>query len=580
MSGRIRFSLAARLGVLLAMVGVLAAGVTAFYAFQASRSLLVQAAKNELLNSTYVLARRIRLQREEISRTLQVLATHPATLATLQQPASPQQHQLGELFRRVLQANPGYFQLRLIAAADYGIERVRVDRNTDSLSPDGLTTVSGDELQEKGHFPYVFDALKAPPGTTYLSRIVINHERGAHAGQDQPTAILAMPVADAQGVALGVVVVNVDLNGLLSQLTADLPKEFEVFLTNQSGDFLIHPDPARAFGFDKGRRVLVQDEFPETADLVAGKVDKVLIQARDGRYAKNPMVVAFLGRKFKVTANESGVILGVAQPLAAVLEQSDKLGVAMLQIMVALCLGCVLLAALLARYIVRPIDAMSRGVQRFASGGEALELPLGRHDELGVLARSIDQMQRQITHQFAALQVSREELEHLARHDMLTGLPNRRLFHDRLDHALARARRSGKNLALLFVDLDRFKEINDQIGHDAGDAVLKAVATRLAATTREADTVARLGGDEFVVLLDDPSSQEQVAAIAQKLLDGLKPEIPFESHTLHAVASIGISQYPQDGETAAEILANADRAMYQAKAAGRNCYRFFSRAAP
>jgi diguanylate cyclase (GGDEF)-like protein len=205
---------------------------------------------------------------------------------------------------------------------------------------------------------------------------------------------------------------------------------------------------------------------------------------------------------------------------------------------------------------------------------------LDRHDELGVLARSIDQMQRQITHQFAALQVSREELEHLARHDMLTGLPNRRLFHDRLDHALARARRSGKNLALLFVDLDRFKEINDQIGHDAGDAVLKAVATRLAATTREADTVARLGGDEFVVLLDDPSSQEQVAAIAQKLLDGLKPEIPFESHTLHAVASIGISQYPQDGETATEMLANADRAMYQAKAAGRNCYRFFSQAAP
>jgi diguanylate cyclase (GGDEF)-like protein len=305
----------------------------------------------------------------------------------------------------------------------------------------------------------------------------------------------------------------------------------------------------------------------------------VLIEVRDGRYAQAPAVVAFLGRKVDVKSNEESFIVGVAQPLATVLRQSDQLGVTMLQIVAALCLVCILLAVLLARFIARPINAMSVGLQHFANGGQVVDLPIDRHDEFGMLARSFDQMQRQITLQFAELQESRQEFEHLARHDMLTGLPNRRLFQDRLDHALARARRSGKKLALLFIDLDRFKEINDQIGHDAGDAVLKAVATRLAATTREADTVARLGGDEFVVLLDDPSSHDQVASIAQKLLDGLKPEIQFQSHVLHAVASIGISQYPQDGETATEILANADRAMYQAKAAGRNCYRFFSQAA-
>jgi diguanylate cyclase (GGDEF)-like protein len=574
MSGAIRFGIAARLGILLAVVGLTAAGVTGFYAYQASRALLVQAAKNDLLNSTQVLARRISLTREEITRSLTVLASHPAAIATLQNPESKQQDQVATVFRQLMHANPGYFQIRLISAADHGLERVRVDRDGG-----GLIDVTGDDLQEKNHFPYVYDTLRLPAGATYLSRININHERGAHAGLGRPAVILAMPVVDAQGVALGVVVVNVDLEGFFTQLAAEMPKEAELFFSNQSGDFLIHPDPTRTFGFDKGRRMLVQDEFAETAELVAGKVDRVLIEVRDGRYAKAPVVVAFLGRKVGVAGNNESFIVGVSQPLAGVLQQSEKLGVTMLQIVTALCLVCILLAMLLARFIARPINVMSTGLQHFANGGQVVGLPIDRHDEFGMLARSFDQMQRQINLQFSELQESRQEFEHLARHDMLTGLPNRRLFQDRLDHALARARRSGKKLALLFIDLDRFKEINDKVGHDAGDAVLKAVATRLATSTREADTVARLGGDEFVVLLDDPSSHDQVASIAQKLLDGLKPEIPFESHALHAVASIGISQYPQDGETATELLANADRAMYQAKAAGRNCYRFFSQAA-
>jgi diguanylate cyclase (GGDEF)-like protein len=575
MSGPIRFGIAARLGILLAVVGLLTAGVTGFYAYEASRALLVQAAKKELLHSTQMLARRISLKREDITRTLTVLATHPAAIATLQKPQAAQHDQLATVFRGVMQANPGFFQLRLISANDHGLERVRVDRDGA-----GLMDITGDDLQEKSHFPYVFDTLKLPAGATYLSRIEINHEHGAHAGLGQPTVILAMTVVSAQGQTLGVIVVNVDLDGFFAQLAAEMPKEYELFMVNQRGDFLIHPDPTRTFGFDKGRRILVQDEFAETADLVAGKVDRVLAEVRDGRYAQAPAVVAFLGRKIGVKSNEESFIVGVAQPLAAVLRQSDQLGVTMLQIVAALCLVCILLAVLLARFIARPINAMSVGLQHFTNGGQVVNLPIDRHDEVGMLARSFDQMQRQINLQFTELQESRQEFEHLARHDMLTGLPNRRLFQDRLDHALARARRSGKKLALLFIDLDRFKEINDKVGHDAGDAVLKAVATRLAAATREADTVARLGGDEFVVLLDDPSSPDQIAAIAQKLLDGLKPEIQFQSHMLHAVASIGISQYPQDGETATEILANADRAMYQAKAAGRNCYRFFSQAAP
>lgn len=568
-----RFGLALRLGLLLAVVAVLTAGVTGFYAYQASRDLLVQSAKNELLTSTVVLSRRIVTTRQEISRNLQMLANHPATAHVLEKPDPALANQLATLFDVMLEANSSYFQIRLISAGDGGLEQVRIDRDGERR-----LRITGDDLQEKGHFPYVFDSLKLRAGTTYMSRIEINHEHGAHSGEGQPTVTLATPVINARGRTLGVVVINIDLNGFFALLGSDLPKDFEIFFANKDGDYLVHPDPAKTFGFDKGRRILMQDEFPGTRDLVDGRLSHVMVEARDGRYANAPVVAAFIGRKTQTKSDESGVFLGLAQPLEAVLEQADRLGVVTLQIVTGLSLICILLAALVARAVTRPINAISAAVRELSNQDHFAKLPLHRSDEIGELARGIHQMQGQINRQMTELQQHQQELEHLSQHDMLTGLPNRRMFQDRLEHALARARRGGESVALLFIDLDNFKEINDSLGHDAGDAVLKVVATRLATVTREVDTVARLGGDEFIVLLDKPAHQEHIAGIAQKLLDRLREDIPFHEHTLRVGASIGISQYPVDGDTATAILATADRAMYAAKAAGRNGYRFASTA--
>lgn len=566
-----RFGLAFRLGLLLALVGVLAAGVTGFYAYQASRALLVQSAKNELLTSTVVLSRRIVTYRQEISRNLQVLATHPITAQVLEKPDPALANQIATLFDVMLEANSNYFQIRLISADEGGIERVRIDR-------DGKRRlrITGDDLQEKGHYPYVFDSLKLPAGVTYMSRFEINHEHGAHSGEGQPTVILATPVVTTRGRTLGVVVINIDLNGFFALLGSDLPKGFEIFFANNDGDYLVHPDSAKTFGFDKGRHILMQDEFPATRDLVDGPLNHVMVEAHDGRYANAPVVATFIGRKTQIKSDESGVFLGLAQPLEAVLEQADQLGVVTLQIVTGLSFVCILLAAVVARAVTRPINAMSAAVRKFSDQGYFDNLPLQRGDEIGELARGFHQMQNQITRQMTELQQHQQELEHLSQHDMLTGLPNRRMFQDRLEHALARARRSGESVALLFIDLDNFKEINDSLGHDAGDAVLKVVALRLETETREVDTVARLGGDEFIVLLDNPAHQEHIAGIAQKLLDRLRADIPFQEHALRVGASIGISQYPADGDTATAILATADRAMYAAKAAGRNGFCFAS----
>jgi diguanylate cyclase (GGDEF)-like protein len=169
-----------------------------------------------------------------------------------------------------------------------------------------------------------------------------------------------------------------------------------------------------------------------------------------------------------------------------------------------------------------------------------------------------------------------EELMHLARHDALTGLANRTLLLDRVSQAIAQARRSGNQVAMLFLDLDRFKTINDSLGHDAGDRVVVEVGRRLKHAVRDADTVARFGGDEFVVLLPELPNENIAAALAQKILTALFEPMLIQGHELAPACSLGISLYPRDGADGKTLLKNADAALYQAKAMGRGNYQFYS----
>jgi diguanylate cyclase (GGDEF)-like protein/PAS domain S-box-containing protein len=173
-----------------------------------------------------------------------------------------------------------------------------------------------------------------------------------------------------------------------------------------------------------------------------------------------------------------------------------------------------------------------------------------------------------------------DEIQNLAFHDPLTGLPNRRLLHDRLQHALAASTRSGCEGALLFIDLDNFKTLNDTLGHDKGDLLLLQVAQRLATCIREGDTVARLGGDEFVVILEDLSERPQEAAtqaeaVSEKISATLNQTYWLAGHEHHSTASIGITLFNDHQDSINDLLKQADLAMYQAKAAGRNTLRFF-----
>jgi diguanylate cyclase (GGDEF)-like protein/PAS domain S-box-containing protein len=171
---------------------------------------------------------------------------------------------------------------------------------------------------------------------------------------------------------------------------------------------------------------------------------------------------------------------------------------------------------------------------------------------------------------------SQQRMEHLAHHDALTGLPNRLMLLSRLEHAISKSRRDKNQGAVLFLDLDRFKQVNDTLGHPAGDALLIAVAKRLRERLRDSDTLARLGGDEFVILLEDLAERSQAASLAQELIALLSE--PFDlpgGHVARIGGSIGIALFPADGTAPDELIQRADVALYESKQAGRGTYRFF-----
>jgi diguanylate cyclase (GGDEF)-like protein/PAS domain S-box-containing protein len=192
------------------------------------------------------------------------------------------------------------------------------------------------------------------------------------------------------------------------------------------------------------------------------------------------------------------------------------------------------------------------------------------HDKNGGVVGAV-----MVVHDVTAARDLSAKLERLALHDGLTDLPNRSLFTDRLDRALARASRAGNSVVLLFIDLDEFKPVNDTLGHALGDRLLQSVADRLRKCMRQADTVSRFGGDEFLILLPDVSPAQDAAVCAAKVFRALQAAHQIGEHELHVTASIGVSSYPRDAADGNGLLKCADTAMYKAKSRGGNCFEIF-----
>ncbi|ALP64316.1 diguanylate cyclase domain-containing protein [Paraburkholderia caribensis] len=567
-----RHGLTLKLSVLLALIGVLASGTTGYYAYRANRTMLVHEAERSLLTSTELLGQRFTMAINDIAADALVLSTMPsaATVALDDDGRSvdnPTRDRLAQVFESFIAQHPEYLQVRLIARNHYGLELIRIDRESG-----GTVRVQESALQEKGQFAYVFDTLALRPGRIYISPIAVNHEHGAHAAEGKPTLRVGTPVADARGGVVGVVVIDVDLASLLRLSQADLPADYQVYLANEWGDFLVHPDSSLTFGFDKGRRVFMQESFAATKALFEQSTRPVLLNGLTQPNEAANHVFSFVRRPFGESQGNRFIVIGLGKPLHDVLVGANMLGNSIVRMVLIFSAFAILLAILFARALTRPLHILADAATHFFSEHTVDALPLRRTDEIGVLARCFDRMRREIRVQMDELRSKQHELTHLASHDGLTGLPNRMLFMQKLEEAIDRARGSGERLAVLFIDLNRFKQINDQYGHSVGDDVLAIVARRLRDVLHSGDFVARLGGDEFIVLIRGERSADAAPAIAARIVRTLDDELTIDDQPMTVGASIGISQFPADGDSAEALLLNADAAMYAAKSGGSGAW--------
>ena len=251
-------------------------------------------------------------------------------------------------------------------------------------------------------------------------------------------------------------------------------------------------------------------------------------------------------------------------------------------------LTSILLSTLLIMFVIKhllisPINILNKATKEISLGQLDTNIDIKSNDEIGELANSFNEMTLN-------LKESNEQVKYLAYHDSLTGLPNRLMFKEYLEPILARAKRNDEIFAILFLDLDDFKRVNDSLGHKAGDILLQNIALKLTRCVRDEDfishrdsntdfasnIVARLGGDEFIILLSDIGRPYEASIVAERILLEFKKSETIENHELHVSSSIGISVYPNDGDTPDVLIKNADLAMYHAKESGKNIYRNFS----
>ena len=521
-------------------------------------SLLMEDARNRTQYQMTTLLEQIESQTEIQLRTARANASLFANTALIKQyireQASPERKH--ELERQIMDmlfnyqlAYPEYYEIRIITRD--GKEQLRSVLGS-------IHNLATDESSSS----YFIEASNNP-GIIYTTFF-------RNPDNNQPALLTSKPLfkptkkgADTE--LYGYLMLTIDLDFLETQTSNEKSsRNSEVFFTDDSGTILFHPSTTLI-----GKR-LPSDLF------IKSKLNTIGSTWVNGQY---------LGKDahFQALKLHDWLFAFVAHQEDELLAKSHRFGWNVtLIVSFAILLGTTFLFGILRKLLIRPIQKLKLAASEIGRGQVLVPIDVESDDEIGELAATFREMGENL-HQY------HEQVRYVAYHDSLTGLPNRQMFKDYLNRATAEARRNLQGVAVLFLDLDNFKRINDTLGHQAGDMLLKAFSNRLAKHLRETDivshtspeeasrVVARLAGDEFIILLPGTSRPGEAQQIASRILKSLLDPFVISLQELYISASIGIAMYPEDGETASELLRNADIAMYHAKKIGRNNVQYYSR---
>jgi diguanylate cyclase (GGDEF)-like protein len=501
-----------------------------YYYYQQARSQAWESIQQQEFNNLQIRHNELLNEFSHITTDTFLISNAPALKKYLTDEGDERYQDLAVTLRNLSLFHPIYDQVRYIAAD--GMEEVRVN-----LVDGKPQLVAKQDLQNKADRPYFIDTMKLNQGTITISAMDLNMERGQIEIPFKATMRVATPVFDDSGQRRGIVVLNYlgsNLNAIMSSAIPNSSDDGNTLLLNQEAYYLYNPtDPTQEWGFllEERNELKFSNDHPEAWQAMQ-TLDSGQIESTD-------CLVTF----FALTPVE--VLTFTENPsLRDKIASQPKWW-------------------LVSEYPYSKFNRSSASISTRYSSMSAIFFLMALILSLGIARITIELEQR------------RAQLEFSALHDSVTGLPNRILFMDRLSQVHARSLRDRSKFSVFFIDLDGFKNINDTLGHEAGDVLLRAIAEKISGLLRKTDTIARFGGDEFCILSVDINDGEDSEELAARILKAINQPFEYKGHPLKVTASIGISSNTGHQKDLETLINEADQAMYLSKNAGKNRYTKF-----
>lgn len=447
---------------------------------------------------------------------------------------------LATIFSSMLEVNPNYTQIRYIGISNKGKELVRVDRTNREIF-----RVSESALQSKANEDYFKHSIKLAQGSVYFSDITYNRENNKIQYPLIATLRTIKPVYTSKQKIFGLLVININIIHFLREILIRDTSQYTVIIYNQYNDFFIYNPETKTLKFYDPNNQIKQPILGSTNI----KSTKQIIP-----YLKNAKNRLTLFQPVYMSHHKDHQIYTLAISISKnIITAQDKILIRdNLVWVIFICLLASLLIFIYARLVMRNLTNMANSINKSALTDEQQEaLPIHLNDEVGMLARAFEHKTKQ--------------LSKLALYDSLTGLPNRKRMVDRLEEAKQRAGRNSLQFALVYVDINDFKEVNDTYGHDYGDNLLIKFAHELQKSSRETDFCARIGGDEFAIIIEGIDKLEQLDTILNRYQSALNTSFIIKGVTINIMIAGGVSIYPVDAIDLDALLQHADTAMYQSK---------------